>query len=145
MSVVKEILFTVIIILFCVGLVLGFGLIVQHQSQSSRMQNSLDCMINYGKAGRPAVFIESLSATDFWGNQMKLSYEVTKEYHKATVTSMGRDGKPDTSDDWKLEKFDYNKSYQIGKLATEKAKEALDGIMDGIKEKGKFEEVEPTK
>lgn len=70
---------------------------------------------------------------------------MTKEHHKAVVVSMGRDGKPDTSDDWTAEKYDYNKSYQIGKLASEKAKEALDGIIDGIKEKGKFEEAESTK
>lgn len=141
----KEILYSIAVLLFCASLGLGFGLIMQHGQQSTRMQNTLDCMVNYGKAGRPAVFIESLSATDYWGNQMKLSYEVTKEHHKAVVVSMGRDGKPDTSDDWTAEKYDYNKSYQIGKLASEKAKEALDGIIDGIKEKGKFEEAESTK
>lgn len=141
----KQVLFVLVVIILAVDLFFGLMRFTENNQQQVFMNNTADCMIDYGKEGRTIPFIESLNATDVWGQKMKLSFTVSKEYHRATVTSLGRDGKPDTKDDWVVEKYNYNKSYQIGKLASEKAKEALDGLMDGIKEKGKFEEDSPTK
>jgi len=141
----KEIATVILFLVLGLGFFYGLVFLLEYKDQQRSMENTAYCMLGYGKEGRTAIFIESLMANDIWGRPMKLDYEITKEYHKATVTSMGRDAKPDTKDDWKVEKFDYNNSYKIGKLASEKAKEALDGIMDGIKEKGKFEEAAPTK
>ncbi len=134
-----------LVIVFALSVFFGIVRFTENAQQQMFMNNTADCMIGYGKEGRTIVFIEGLTANDVWGQKMKLSFTVSKEYHKATVTSLGRDGKPDTKDDWVVEKYNYSKSYQIGKLASEKAKEALDGLMDGIKEKDKFEDTGPVK
>ena len=126
-------------------LLVGICLIAQNHQQLTYLNNSADCMLAYGKEGRLTSFIENLNANDVWGRPCKLKYEVTKEYRKATVISMGRDGIPDTKDDWIVEKYDYNKSYQFGKYAGDRAKQIVDGLVDGIKEEDKFKEQKNVK
>jgi hypothetical protein len=118
------------------GLGLGFfyGLMyfLEYKDQTRYMNSTADCALAYAKQNRPIEFINNLNATDVWGNHMNIKYEVTKEYSKVTVTSMGRDEKPGTSDDWKLEKFDYNKSYMLGKFTGDRAKDIASGLIDGV-------------
>ncbi len=112
---------------------LGVGYILQSGFQKEAMENSCDWILDRGHANNN-------NAKDVWGNQMKLFYEVKKDYRKATVRSMGRDGVPNTGDDWEFSKYDYNKSYQIGKYAAERAKQLLDGAVEGLQEEDKFKE-----
>lgn len=117
-----------------VGLGFFYGVVyyLEYKDQTKYMNNAADCALAYAKENRPIEFINNLNAVDAWGNQMDVVYEYTKEYMKVTVTSMGRDGKPDTKDDWVLEKFDYNKSYIAGRFTGQRAKDLADGFVDGV-------------
>lgn len=114
------------------GFLFGFTYYLEYKDQVRYMNNTAYCALDYGKENRPLEFINNLNATDVWANHMDIKYEVTKEYAKVTVTSMGRDEKPGTSDDWKVEKFDYNKSYMLGKFTGDRAKDIASGLIDGV-------------
>jgi hypothetical protein len=74
------------------------------------------------------------------GNLLVYDYDIFKDKRVATVTSVGRDGVLGTADDKSVSKTDYNKSYLGGKFVGERAKDLLDGVVEGAKAKSKFEE-----
>lgn len=125
-----------------VGISFFYGVVyyLEYKDQTKYMNNTADCALAYAKENRPIEFINNLNAVDAWGNQMEIAYEYTKEYMKVTITSMGRDEKPDTKDDWVLEKFDYNKSYIAGRFTGQRAKDLAEGLVDGILEKDEFDD-----
>ncbi len=78
--------------------------------------------------------------SDKYGNLLVYDYKILKEKRVATATSTGKDGALGTEDDWTVSKTDYNKSYLGGKFVGERAKDLLDGVVEGAKAKSKFEE-----
>ncbi len=74
------------------------------------------------------------------GNLLVYDYKILKDRRIATVTNIGKDDTLGTEDDWSVTKIDYNKSYLGGKFVGERAKDLLDGVVEGAKAKSKFEE-----
>ena len=77
---------------------------------------------------------------DKWGNDLRYRGLINQDVIFTRVSSDGKDGEPDTKDDIVEERSDINKSRLVGKWLGRKSKEAVGGIIDGLKEKSPFSE-----
>jgi hypothetical protein len=86
------------------------------------------------KEAQASLYDEDRAAKDAWGRPLEYTRLVEKEGIFVQVRSPGSDGKLNTDDDIFVSKQDLNKSYLIGKYVGNRAKEAKDGVLDGIKD-----------
>lgn len=80
---------------------------------------------------------------DAWGNEFRYKRVVDEYAAYYVVGSAGRDGQFDTADDIMVIKYDKNTARIVGEYVGSRTKEALTGLVNGIKNKTKFSGKQP--
>ncbi len=109
------------------------GLVLANYAVKRNMDNAAFDILNAQTTDIPR-------KNDGYSNLLVYDYEILKDRRIAKVTNVGGDGLLGTEDDWSVTKIDYNKSYLGGKFVGERAKQFLDGVIEGDKTPSKFEE-----
>jgi hypothetical protein len=87
-----------------------------------------------------------LTKFDAWGRPLRFSRTIVSENAiSQTVTSAGKDGKFDTTDDISHTDIDLNKSRLVGRYIGSRVKEFSKGIVEGSKEKSRFDKMTTKK